>query len=73
MRKRARKGVRKKEAEGEAKGDKEGTKRRKRRREKCAREGGGRGKEGTRKGENEKSGNLGKWELKRGKAGVKAW
>ncbi len=33
--------------------------------------GGGRGREGMRKGENEKSGNLRKWELRQGKAGVK--
>jgi len=39
---------------------------------KSARERGGRGREGTRKGENEKNDNLGKRELRRGKAGVKA-
>jgi hypothetical protein len=35
--------------------------------------GGGLGREGTGKGENEKKDNLGKREWRRGKAGVKAW
>jgi hypothetical protein len=34
--------------------------------------GGGRGREGMGKGENKKSSNLGKWELRRRKGGAKA-